>query len=205
VSCHAETVSATSAIGSLDTLDPVLVSVDLPETETAPAEFTASWLFFDDHAGSVAATLYGPGEASQDLGTGAFEGNMLLQIEEAGDYAFTLVATDAFGNTTESSSNLLIEAVVEAGEMAEAFQLHAAYPNPFNPVTTLSYTLPETADVRLSIVDLKGRHVATLVDGLQEAGSHALQVNAAGWSSGLYFALLEADGARATSKLVLSK
>ncbi len=48
--------------------------------------------------------------------------------------------------------------------------LHANYPNPFNPVTTLRYDLPQRAEVRLTVHDILGREVLTLVTGMQEPG-----------------------------------
>ena len=53
-------------------------------------------------------------------------------------------------------------------------RLHAAYPNPFNPQTRISYELPSAGDVRLDVVDLRGRHIRTLVSENQGAGVHAV-------------------------------
>ncbi|MCC6475455.1 choice-of-anchor I family protein [bacterium] len=85
------------------------------------------------------------------------------------------------------------------------FALHPAFPNPFNPTTSLSFTLPEAADVTLVIYDATGREVATLVDGHYNAGSFHADFHAAGLSSGLYFARLEAGSFSAIQKLALIK
>jgi flagellar hook assembly protein FlgD len=55
-----------------------------------------------------------------------------------------------------------------------AYALAQNAPNPFNPETTLRYVLPEVADVRLVIYDLRGRRVRTLVQGYQEPGGYAV-------------------------------
>ncbi|HKW14747.1 MAG TPA: FlgD immunoglobulin-like domain containing protein, partial [Candidatus Krumholzibacteria bacterium] len=86
----------------------------------------------------------------------------------------------------------------------------SAYPNPFNPETTVRYTLPARSHVRIDIFDLRGERVATLVDRDQEAGAFTIAwrgVDDSGMSvgSGVYFAKLSAQGAVRTYKLTLLK
>ena len=89
------------------------------------------------------------------------------------------------------------------------FTLHPAYPNPFNPVTTISYAIPMVgtrhAAVSLQIYDIAGRFVETLVDGILEQGHHTVQWNASGFSSGVYFVRLEAGTFSQSQKLILLK
>ncbi|OGU31007.1 MAG: hypothetical protein A2X67_07865 [Ignavibacteria bacterium GWA2_55_11] len=86
------------------------------------------------------------------------------------------------------------------------FALLAAYPNPFNPATHLSYSLPATGSVNLKVYNILGQVVATLVNGeIQSAGTHAVVVDMAGRSSGLYIAVLEQGNSRAMQKLVFVK
>lgn len=85
-----------------------------------------------------------------------------------------------------------------------------AAPNPFNPVTTISFNLAERGDVRLSIYDATGRLVKRLADESMEAGSHAAVWNGASGSggtaaSGVYFCRLEVGNASSTSRLVMVK
>jgi hypothetical protein len=68
------------------------------------------------------------------------------------------------------------------------FDLKAAYPNPFNPTTTLEYHLPEDGYVQIVVFDQLGRKVQDLMSGFHAAGRHEVQWNAAGMSSGIYFA-----------------
>lgn len=86
--------------------------------------------------------------------------------------------------------------------------LLSAYPNPFNPTTTIRYTIPEKSQVTVTIYDPLGRQVNTLVNGQQTAGDYALKWNgtdAVGrqLSSGLYFCQVRAGGFSETIKLVL--
>ena len=82
------------------------------------------------------------------------------------------------------------------------FQLYDNYPNPFNPKTTINYELSTggrtssgsiTNYVDLSIYNLLGQKVATLVSGKQKAGSYSVEWNAAGFSSGIYICRLLTD------------
>ena len=80
------------------------------------------------------------------------------------------------------------------------------YPNPFNPATELTYTLPSSGEVSLTIYDIQGREVDVLFDGFQSAGSYKITWNAGNLPSGIYFARLStANGQTQTQKLVLMK
>jgi hypothetical protein len=60
-------------------------------------------------------------------------------------------------------------------EIPDTYQLRAAYPNPFNPTTTITYGLPAAAEVRITATDLLGRQVATLLAGdMMAAGYHTV-------------------------------
>ena len=90
------------------------------------------------------------------------------------------------------------------------FNLHPAYPNPFNPVTTLRYQLPEDAMVNITIYDMMGRQVRTLVSSQQSTGYKSVQwngTNDAGSpvSAGLYLYRIQAGEFRQTRKMVLLK
>ena len=88
------------------------------------------------------------------------------------------------------------------------FKLDSAFPNPFNPSTTLRFDIPETKGsnfVLLEIYDIKGRNVETLVEGYILPGWHNIKWNAAQFSSGVYFVKLRYDNQSKTQKLILLK
>ena len=91
------------------------------------------------------------------------------------------------------------------GDLPAALELGEAYPNPFNPVTTLDWSLARTAGARLAVYDLTGREVAVLADGLHAAGAHSSRFDGANLASGVYIATLEAEGRTFSRKLVLLK
>jgi hypothetical protein len=86
-----------------------------------------------------------------------------------------------------------------------AFALDQNYPNPFNPSTSINYTMNEAGVVNISVYNLMGQKVATLVDETKSAGQHNVRWNAANVSSGMYYYRLEANGQAITRKMTLIK
>jgi hypothetical protein len=85
------------------------------------------------------------------------------------------------------------------------FALHANYPNPFNPTTTIRYELPESTPVRLEVFDMTGRRVARLVEATQGAGRYEAVFEASALPSGVYFYRLQAGAFTHTEKMILLK
>ena len=98
----------------------------------------------------------------------------------------------------------------EFGENPTKFNLQNSFPNPFNPVTTLRYDLPEDALVNITIYDMVGRVVKTLMNDQQTAGYRSTQWNATNdagspVSAGIYLYMIQAGDFRQTRKMVLLK
>jgi len=125
----------------------------------------------------------------------------------AGEYTVVLTASDGLLTGTDSLTVSIASGVdTESFELPETFVLKAAYPNPFNPTTTVTYGLPAAAEVRITATDLLGRQVATLVSGdMKSAGYHTVQFNADGLASGTYLIRMEAGDFVATKQVVLLK
>ena len=94
---------------------------------------------------------------------------------------------------------------IESIDLPTSFVLRQNYPNPFNPTTTIEYELPKVSFVGLQLFDLLGRSVATLVSGIEQAGSKAITFDATGLSGGVYYYRLQAGGFSETRKAVLLK
>ncbi len=125
----------------------------------------------------------------------------------AGEYTVVLTASDGVLTGTDSLAVSIASGVdTESFELPESFVLKAAYPNPFNPTTTVTYGLPVAAEVRITATDLLGRQVATLVAGdMKTAGYHTVQFNAEGLASGTYLIKMEAGDFVATQQVMLLK
>jgi hypothetical protein len=85
------------------------------------------------------------------------------------------------------------------------FSLADNYPNPFNPLTTIEFNMTETGQANLSVYDLSGQLVETLIDGLVNSGVHSVAFDARDLSSGVYFYTLSTDNGVQTKKMVLTK
>jgi hypothetical protein len=85
------------------------------------------------------------------------------------------------------------------------YALNQNYPNPFNPSTEISFDLPEPAHVTLTIYNVLGQEIETLVDREMEAGTQTVTWNAGAYSSGVYFYRLTTDKFTDTKKMLLLK
>lgn len=133
-----------------------------------------------------------------------------LDVIQAGDSSFVLAGGINWGletsfalMKTEPDRSVPVSPQ-RAGEIPEHYRI-SAFPNPFNPVTTLSFTLPRAGTVRLAVHDLLGREVRRLTDEVFAAGAHAIRFDGADLPSGLYFATLRSGEFTATQKLLLLK
>jgi hypothetical protein len=99
----------------------------------------------------------------------------------------------------------LLTAVLDPGGPATDFQLQQNFPNPFNPNTTISFSLAKPGFVTLKVYDLLGREVVTLFEGFKEPQTYSLKFDGTSLSSGVYFCRLTASGVSQTRKILLAK
>ena len=100
--------------------------------------------------------------------------------------------------------------VLEQSSVPVAFDLMQNYPNPFNPSTTIGFSIPESSHVTLSIYDMTGRLVTTLVDGTVDMGVHTVEwrgEDSSGSivSAGVYIYALESGDTMVTNKMIFMK
>jgi len=94
--------------------------------------------------------------------------------------------------------------------LPEDFALNQNYPNPFNPITSIAFEMPGAQNVRLTVYNMLGQKVRTLVDGHRPAGYYSVQWDGRddfgkALSSGIYFYRIEAGAFRKTNKMILLK
>lgn len=115
-------------------------------------------------------------------------------------YYYTISDIDLSGGETLHPD--MVSAMVE---IAANFRLLQNYPNPFNPSTTIGFELPGPSRTVLTVYDVSGQKVATLIDGWCEAGSHQITFDGSNLASGLYIYRLQAGELTATGKMTLMK
>lgn len=120
--------------------------------------------------------------------TGDETGTIRLQTDWLWDDLAFLGLVVANAN---ESSILSYRYRIDSEEVPETPVLRPNFPNPFNPSTTVSFTLPRRQTVRLSVVDVLGREVAVLADGERNSGRHDVRFDARGLASGVYVVRLE--------------
>jgi photosystem II stability/assembly factor-like uncharacterized protein len=117
--------------------------------------------------------------------------------------ANTIWVAGQFGVILKSETTPTSVKSVATKTLPEKFGLSQNYPNPFNPSTIINYELPITNDIDLSIYNLLGQKVATLVLGKQEAGFHQIEWDASRFASGYYYYVLKASDYVDVKKMVL--
>ncbi|MBD3179327.1 MAG: PKD domain-containing protein, partial [Candidatus Latescibacteria bacterium] len=171
------------------------------------------------------ATVYGnftgPTSASRSGSTDSY-GRVTLYSGytwgASGEWCFEVTNVTKSGWTYDSAANDVTKAC-ESGnvfkiskeemfageEPPKVNRLFQNYPNPFNPVTRIGFALSENSHVNLSIYNVKGELVTTLVDRNLESGIHNFEWNARGVSSGVYFYRIRTEGFVQTRKMVLMR
>lgn len=164
--------------------------------------------FFIDGQTSVTNTSYLPPwsnicaaeQTFGNFGGSVAQGNWILTVTDiaSGD-AGVLQGWGIRINNSVTGNN-------QAGNQSPAkFSLYQNYPNPFNPVTTIKYDIAKGSDVKLTVYDMLGREVSTLVNDFINAGTYEVNFDASGFSSGTYFYKIQAGDFTEIKKMVIIK
>ncbi|NQU35430.1 MAG: T9SS type A sorting domain-containing protein [Bacteroidetes bacterium] len=159
------------------------------------------WLIKTNAAGDTVWTktfglFGGKGQSVQQNSDGGYIITGGIEYEAGGsDVLLILVAPDTGFIAIEDSPRLY----------PNSFLLDQNYPNPFNPTTTISFELPMSTTVNLSIYNVTGQLVETLVNEHKNVGYHSVIWNASGVGSGLYFYRIEAGDYSETKKCLILK
>lgn len=125
------------------------------------------------------------------------------QVSHPGTYRYRLRQIDRDGQYRYSP-----EMVVTISGYPEEYSLLQNFPNPFNPITTIQFTVPDGARnerVQVKLYDALGREVAVLADGIRSPGVYSVQFDGSSLASGVYFYTLRAGSFSATKKMQLMK
>jgi len=114
----------------------------------------------------------------------------------------TLFAGINLGSNQASLKQVML---ADADHLLTDYDLSNAFPNPFNPITTITYQLPKEGLVTLKIYDILGNEVRTLVNEQKEMGKYTVQFDASSLASGMYIYRLRANDYTSTKKMLLLK
>ncbi len=129
-------------------------------------------------------------------------------VDEIGDGIFTTTSpgcinVDGITNPRAEPNDWQVN--VENSEKIESFSIFPNYPNPFNPSTTINFSIPKQSYITLSVYDITGQKVATLIDKHMSTGSHTVKFDGSDLGSGVYLYRLESKGFNKTGKMLLMK
>jgi photosystem II stability/assembly factor-like uncharacterized protein len=117
------------------------------------------------------------------------------------------VATD--GQVIKLADSILIIITGQHGlanQLPSQYSLRQNYPNPFNPTTTIEYSVPDNnVNVKITVFDLLGREIETLVDEVKKAGNYKAVFNGSKYASGMYFYKMQAGDFSEVRKMILTK
>ena len=134
-------------------------------------------------------------------------GNNPFTLTAPGPGTYTVNA--GFKNPNRRWDSVMVDInVTDIGENASnpsLYKLYDNYPNPFNPSTTLRYSLPEASLTSIKIYDAVGKEVAVVVNEMKTAGTYQIEFNAVGLSSGIYYYSIQAGTFSETKKMILMK
>ncbi len=121
-----------------------------------------------------------------------------------GSFIVTLTGS-SLNNVNFYLDDILLPVSGVTGELPKDFRLSQNHPNPFNPATSIEFSIPEDSYAKLTIYDVLGREVAVLFDQQLKRGVYRETWNAANYPSGVYFYKLQTEGFTETKKMVLLK
>lgn len=133
------------------------------------------------------------GSCLTDAGTAAV-------IKEDSVYKMWYASDAGLNYATTSGSGIENGSALENG-----LELMQNNPNPFNPKTTIRFSLPQATTAKLVVYNSKGELITTLINGFISAGRHSVDFDASGLNSGVYFCKLQANGGSSVSKMMLTK
>jgi len=207
-----EPILTNEYVNTLDIRAPVTTMISLPESLPADS-ITVRWTASDaiGESGVQSTTLFSSKDGGPFASVGAtFFDSLRVSVESGSEYSFYALSKDFVGNS-EQQRPAVVSTMVVSGVATEddavpfVFGLDANYPNPFNPVTTIQYTLPTPGSTRLEVFDVTGRLVARLVDSSLAAGRHSATWDARNVASGVYFYRLSQGNNLKTMPMVLLK
>jgi len=187
------------------------ITLSIENREDSPGDYIAAFVgdecrgiaeyvdfpFDDEDKGIYILMVYSNMDEEEELTFKYYNGagDVVIDYTESIEFTLDMVVGDGFKPFSLSREFMF----------PTEYSLSAAYPNPFNPVTTLNFTIPIDSEVSLTIYNMQGREVSNLISGNVKAGYHSAVWNANSQASGLYFVKIIAGEYISIQKLMLVK
>jgi hypothetical protein len=123
-------------------------------------------------------------------------------FEDYGLGAFLLAGSEIY-RLAGGTASVLTDKTIGIDVLPLAAELHPAFPNPFNPYTTINYTLHINGHVQLSVYDLRGNEIKTLVNQSQNSGEYSVLFDASNVASGMYIYRLKVGSFEQSRRIIL--
>lgn len=117
----------------------------------------------------------------------------------------TSMQFDPWNMIVLKQATLVVGIENEYTELPGAYKIGQNYPNPFNPATSINYEIPKDSRVKITVYDIKGSEIQTLVNENKSAGRYTVNFNGANLTSGIYFYKIQAGDFNETRKMILTK
>ncbi len=162
-------------------------------------QVSSRYQFTDNSVGIITDWFWNFGDSNTSS-----ERNPVHSYAHTGTYTITLTIKGLCGSdSTSKTIDVVVGLEEKEDNIPKRSSLSQNYPNPFNPTTNINYELQMTNYVNLSIYNLLGQKIVTLVNRKQKAGPHQIEWNATGFSSGLYYYILRAGDFQDARKMLL--
>ncbi len=184
------TTSGISLVFTLPTISVTAfdtVGVALKFIGVGPRYFGTGSPPYSTYADTNLTLITGDGRSAPFTPTGSWFASRAL----VGEIRYVISPVSTIGNV--------------GNEIPKGFKLSRNYPNPFNPVTKIQYSIPENSYINLIVYDYLGREIQTLFKGNRVAGTYEVTFNGTSLSSGVYYYKLTTDKFTETKKMILSK
>jgi hypothetical protein len=197
----------------------IVDTIDLTSTDAAFQSNMGTWWtnnggrIYETNADLMLADPYNvnnPNPFPMDLGSPVLTGGATPPNDGFLDTTAAFVGAFGTEEWTDGWSSLSIDPLVGVHEeqlasVPKAYSLKQNYPNPFNPATKITFSLPESAKIKLAVYNVLGQQVAELVNGFRNAGNYEITWDASNLSSGIYFYRIEAGNFVSVKKMTLLK
>jgi len=161
-------------------------------------------------SGSVGDLTYSASSTNTTIATVAIVGDTLIVTPVTdGQSDITVKATDVNGDFSTTTFKVTVNSIVDVAQedqLPTQFELYQNYPNPFNPTTKIKFALPKESNVKLTVYNVLGQEVATLVNNTaMNAGYHTVNFDASRLATGLYIYRIQAKDFVSVKKMMLIK